>query len=29
VKIMTGEESIPYYEGSELEQAMNETIPEF
>jgi fatty acid desaturase len=25
VKIMTGQESIPYYEGSELEQAMNET----
>jgi hypothetical protein len=25
VKIMTGQESIPYYEGSELELAMNET----
>jgi fatty acid desaturase len=26
VKIMTGQESIPYYEGSELEKYMNETI---
>ena len=26
VKIMTGQESIPYYEGSELEKVMNETI---
>jgi fatty acid desaturase len=29
VKIMTGRESIPYYEGSELERVMNEPIPEF
>jgi fatty acid desaturase len=26
VKIMTGQESIPYYEGSELEKHMNNTI---
>jgi fatty acid desaturase len=26
VKIMTGRESIPYYEGSELERYMNEPI---
>jgi len=26
VKIMTGQESIPYYEGSELEKIMNNTI---
>jgi len=26
VKIMTGQESIPYYEGSELEKHMNETL---
>ena len=26
VKIMTGQESIPYYEGSELEKHMNENI---
>jgi len=27
VKIMTGQESIPYYEGSELEKYMNEPLP--
>jgi fatty acid desaturase len=26
VKIMTGQESIPYYEGSELEKVMNEVL---
>ena len=26
VKIMTGQESIPYYEGSELEKYVNESI---